>query len=193
MNKTISYYDDHADEFIADTLNADMREIRQRFQKYLPAGAFILDLGCGSGRDSKAFIEQGYRVEAVDGSVEMCKRAEILIKQPVHLMFFDELNADQKYDGVWACASLLHISKGHITDMIQRIERSLKPGGIFFMSVKKGDLNGERNGRIFADYQEEEIKGILTAQQFEILELNVTEDARPLREDQWINIIAKRI
>jgi SAM-dependent methyltransferase len=193
MNKTISYYDDHADEFIADTLNADMRELRQRFQKYLPAGAFILDLGCGSGRDSKAFIEQGYRVEAVDGSVEMCKRAESLIKQPVHLMFFDELNADQKYDGVWACASLLHISKGHITDMIQRIERSLKPGGIFYMSVKKGDLNGERNGRIFADYQEEEIKGILTAQQFEILELNVSEDARPLREDQWINIIAKRI
>jgi SAM-dependent methyltransferase len=170
-----------------------MRELRQRFQKYLPAGAFILDLGCGSGRDSKAFIEQGYRVEAVDGSVEMCKRAESLIKQPVHLMFFDELNADQKYDGVWACASLLHISKGHITDMIQRIERSLKPGGIFYMSVKKGDLNGERNGRIFADYQEEEIKGILTAQQFEILELNVSEDARPLREDQWINIIAKRI
>lgn len=192
MNKTISYYDDHADEFVADTLNADMQEIRERFQKYLPKEALILDLGCGSGRDSMAFIEQGYRVEAVDGSVEMCKRAESLIKQPVHLMFFDELNADQKYDGVWACASLLHISKGHITDMLHRISRALKPGGIFYMSVKKGDQNGERNGRIFADYQEEEIKAILTAQMFNILELSVSQDARPLREDQWINIIAKR-
>lgn len=108
---TLQYYDQHADAFVQSTMNADMNHARERFLQYLPEGAFILDLGCGSGRDAKAFLERGYQVDAVDGSAELCRIAGRLTGIPVRQMFFQDLCAENLYDGIWACASILHLPR----------------------------------------------------------------------------------
>ncbi|MDK2962432.1 MAG: hypothetical protein PWP20_1558 [Eubacteriaceae bacterium] len=140
MNETLNYYNQTAKDFVADTVSADLSQIHQRFLSYLPANATILDLGCGSGRDAKAFIEAGYTVTAVDGAEECCKLAETLIGRPVDCLLFDQLEEDSQFDGIWACASLLHVPFAELPDIFNRIVTALKPGGTFYASFKYGDF-----------------------------------------------------
>ena len=72
---TLRYYEDHAEEFTANTIDADMKDIRSRFLSHLPEGARILDFGCGTGRDTKAFLDLAYEVAALDGSPSLCRIA----------------------------------------------------------------------------------------------------------------------
>ena len=122
-NSNIDYYNIYADDFYAGSVDADMSEWRNRFIKYLPDGGRVLDAGCGSGRDSKAFIVQGYSVVAIDASREMCLRASELLGQEVWQMRFDEMSFDDEFDGVWACASLLHVPVSEMADVLKKIKR----------------------------------------------------------------------
>lgn len=72
---TIDYYNQNAKQYYKSTVSLDFSDNRDRFLKYLPAAGHILDFGCGSGRDTKAFLKKGFLVTAVDGSKEMCKLA----------------------------------------------------------------------------------------------------------------------
>ncbi|MEG2303755.1 MAG: class I SAM-dependent methyltransferase, partial [Niameybacter sp.] len=130
MNQTLNYYNTNAQDFIAGTLNVDMSELRNTFTKHLPQEAHILDAGCGSGRDSLAFKEAGYMVTAIDGSEAMCQQTEALIGQPVRHMVFQEVEDVQLYDGIWACATLLHVPDDEMVDVFTRLARALKDGGI---------------------------------------------------------------
>ncbi|NCC76998.1 MAG: class I SAM-dependent methyltransferase [Clostridia bacterium] len=192
MNDTIRYYDQNADDFVAGTLQADMSEARDRFLDLLQPGTLILDLGCGSGRDSKAFLEQGYQVEAIDGSQELCAAASRLTDLAVRHLTFDQLQEIEKYDGIWACASLLHVPKSEMPSILVRIKAALKPHGIVYISVKEGEFDGLRKGRHFADYREEEFVSLLEAQKLEIIEHWISEDVRPDRSEHWINVLARR-
>ena len=78
INKTLDYYNKNAESFIQGTVSADLKDIQDKFLKEL-SGNKILDFGCGSGRDTKCFIEAGYDVEAIDGSLELCKSASVSI------------------------------------------------------------------------------------------------------------------
>jgi SAM-dependent methyltransferase len=108
----------------------------------LPANASVLDLGCGAGHDAARLIEAGCDVTPVDGSLELAAEAEKLLGRPVRVMRFDELDDAERYDGVWANASLLHAPRGALPDALTRVWRSLKPGGIFTASYKAGDGDG---------------------------------------------------
>ena len=188
----IEYYNVNADEFYDKTVNADMSYWRNRFLKYIPDGGRILDAGCGSGRDSKAFIGQGYSVVAIDASKEMCKRAADLLGQEVWQMRFDEMSFKDEFDGVWACASLLHVSENEIDDAIKRIKTSLSDNGIFYASFKYGDGMTEKHDRSFLNYTEETIQEIMERAGFEILECEISLDIRPDRKNEkWINVIVK--
>ena len=141
-NKTLEYYNQTAQTFVQGTIDADLSKLHRRFLKLLPIEAHILDLGCGSGRDSKAFLEAGYQVTALDGSAACCKLAEAYIGQPVLCQTFDQLDFDQVFDGVWACASLLHLPYVELPGVFEKIARALRPGGYFYASFKYGDLKG---------------------------------------------------
>ena len=117
LNKTLEYYNENADKFILGTLNVDMMTIQKKFISYIPKGGKVLDLGCGSGRDSLFFKELGYDVTAIDGSAEMCIQAEKNIGQPVINMTFDKLDYEAEFDGIWACASLLHVPSRDISSL----------------------------------------------------------------------------
>ena len=102
MDKTIEYYNQNADMFAQGTRLVDFTVVQERFRKMLPVGSRILDFGCGSGRDTKYFLEKGYRVEATDGSAELCKLASAFTGIEVKEMLFQDLDASGKYKGIWA-------------------------------------------------------------------------------------------
>ena len=191
MNKTLLYYNQTAQKFIEGTIDSDLSDLHSRFMNYLPEGGHILDLGCGSGRDAKIFLEKDYQVTALDGSEVCCRLAEETIGQLVICQTFEQLDFKEKFDGIWACASLLHIPYFELTSIFKKAICALKPRGIFYASFKYGDFEGERNGRYFTDLTEERlIKLFKPIENFEIIETFVTKDVRKGREEEhWLNMI----
>ena len=135
-NKTLQYYNQNAEAFSISTLNVDFSDVQQVFLKVLPKKAHILDFGCGSGRDAKYFQKHGYQVTAVDGSEKMCILSSALIGQPVRQMLFYELKDENIYDGIWACASILHLPKDELPDVFEKMVRALKADGVIYTSFK---------------------------------------------------------
>lgn len=194
-SKTLEYYEKEADKFAEHTRYADMRENQERFLSYMERGSCILDFGCGSGRDSKYFLDRGFLVEASDGSRRLCRLAEEFTKIPVKHMLFHDLKEHQKYDGVWACASLLHLARTELITVLKKVDSALKPGGIFYLSFKYGNFKGVRDGRYFTDMTEKRFQHILQETGgFHRKEQWITSDVRPGREkEQWLNIILQKI
>ena len=192
MNQTISYYEEHAAEFCKSTLDADMTFCRNRFLKYLDPQSHILDAGCGSGRDSKAFIDLGHSVTAIDASPKICEEAEKVLGQKVLCRSFEELEMEKLFDGIWACASLLHVPRGKMPEVLCRLKRALKDDGILYASFKYGAGEVTKQGRHFSNYDEKALRKLMEGAGFEVLELFVTEDIRvDRRGEKWVNGIGK--
>ena len=195
MTKTLNYYNQCAEAYNETTLNIEFDSKREMLLKYLQPNAHILDLGCGSGRDSKGFLQKGYKVTAVDGSKELCKIASKNIGQDVICQLFNELDAVNEFDGVWACASLLHLPTNELKQTLKRVEKALKKDGYFYASFKYGDFEGERDGRYFNDFTEVSFSTLLKEfPNLELQEVEVTTDVIPGRENvSWLNVIMKKI
>ena len=192
--QTLSYYEQNSDAFVSGTLAADMTDTQQRFATCLPEGGAVLDFGCGSGRDTKAFLEMGFSVDATDGSEEMCARASAYTGIPVKRMLFEELDVADAYDGIWACASILHLPRTELLDVLEKIWVALKPGGVLYASFKYGNSEGMRNGRHFTNFTEESLEEFWRDVPFlKIFDLWITEDVRPDRgNERWINFLARK-
>ena len=137
-NRTVEYYDENADAFLSETVSVDFSETQGTFLRLLPREAVILDFGCGSGRDSLKFLREGFKVEAADGSVRMCRAAAALTGLSVRRMLFQELDEQEKYDGIWACSSILHLPRTELGDVLARMCTALKRDGIIYTSFKYG-------------------------------------------------------
>lgn len=194
IDKTISYYDGNARNFIKNTVDVKFAATQVRFLLKLEKGASILDFGCGSGRDTKYFLEQGYQVTAIDGSIELCKAAGRYAGISVRHMLFQELNEIERYDGIWACSSILHLSLPELEDVFHRMTAALKERGIIYTSFKYGTYEGERNGRYFTDMTEGKFTDFLkNIRGLEIEDQWVSSDVRPGRGDEkWLNIILRK-
>ena len=187
---TSQYYSDNAEEFYKSTVNADMSATYDRFLKYIPHGSKILDFGCGSGRDSKAFIGMGYQVEAVDGSEELCRLASELLGMKVKCMDFKELNKLSEYNAIWACASLLHVPSRELPQLLGKMKDSINENGVMYISFKYGDYEGWRNGRFFVDMTSEGFSKILSkVDGVYLLEEWYSEDVRNENNTKWYNVI----
>lgn len=192
-NETIRYYDMNAAKFVADTEHADMRSCRERFLHYLDPGQKILDAGCGSGRDVIAFRKAGYEVDAFDASAELCKISSEKTGIKVRHLRFEELEGNGEYDGIWACASLLHVNAADLPDVMNRLHRVLKPKGILYASFKLGTGERESNGRYYHDLTEANCRSLLRSLDFDIVDLFISTDVRENRKDvKWINVIARK-
>ncbi len=193
-NKTLTYYNTHAQSFTQSTRGVDFTAIQNKFLDKLTAGAFILDFGCGSGRDTRYFLDQGYRVEAIDGSEELCRLAGEYTGIEVKYMLFQELQDTDRYDAVWACSSILHLTYDDLITVLEKIARALKDKGLLYTSFKYGTEEGERNGRYFTDMTEEKLTGLLEkVPDFEIEEQWITSDVRPGRgEEKWLNLFLRK-
>lgn len=194
MSITIEYYNKNAQTFSDGTVNVDFKSTQEQFIRLLPEKATILDFGCGAGRDTKYFVDHGYIVEAVDGSEELCKIASKYTGIQVRKMLFQELDEDNKYDGIWACASILHLPKTKLIAVLINMNRALKENGIIYTSFKYGDYEGERKGRYFTDFTEDTFRKLLTdVPKIKIEKQWITGDVRPERgEEQWLNLILRK-
>ncbi len=192
---SIDYYNKYANLYFESTVEVDMGETLEKFISHLPEGGEILDLGCGSGRDSLYLIQRGFDLTAVDGSKELCELASIHIGQNVLHMQFSELDFDEVFDGIWACASLLHTAPDHFEEILGKVIQCLKPGGVLYMSFKYGEFSGFRNGRYFNDFKTKEMKNAINKfSQLELLEIWKSPDARNEKENEiWLNVIVKKI
>lgn len=195
INNTLDYYNTNTSSFVESTQSVQMTEAWNRFTSKLPKVSLILDFGCGSGRDTKYFLEHGYKVEAIDGSKELCKIASEYTGIIVKNQLFTDLSEVQKYDAVWACSSILHASLEELIIIFKKIWTALKDNGIFYASFKYGTFEGERNGRYFTDMTEDTLSLLLTkVNGFNIEEQWITSDVRPGRgEEKWLNVILRKI
>lgn len=194
LDKTINYYDINAKEFVEGTLNVDFKATQDKFINKLPAKGYILDFGCGSGRDTKYFLARDFNVDAIDGSIELCKIASEYTNIKVRHMYFNELSIVNKYDGIWACSSILHLSLDDLVDVFKRMSKALKDEGIIYTSFKYGDFSGERSGRYFTDMTEDSFtKLIANVDNLKVEEQWITADVRPQRgNEKWLNLILRK-
>lgn len=194
MKTTIDYYNQNANQFVQGTIFVDFSATQERFLAKLPTGAYVLDFGCGSGRDTKCFLEKGYQVEATDGSEELCKLASEYTGIQVKNMLFDELDETEKYDGIWACSSILHLPKTELKDVLKKMVVALKKHGVIYTSFKYGEFEGERNGRYFTDFTLESFEAFMQdIPNLRIEESWITGDVRPMRgEEKWLNLILRK-
>ena len=194
MNETLNYYADHAQEFLTSTLRADMSAAYARVLPLIPAGAAILDLGCGSGRDSLAFKKLGYQVTAADGSRELAQAAQQLLGQAVLCAEYKALELPpQHYDLIWACASLVHVPLKELPQLLTKLKESLKPSGLWYMSFKYGDFEGLRGGRYYTDLPEARLREVIRqVPGLVVKETWVSEDVRANVTGKWLSGIVEK-
>lgn len=187
-----NYYKENKEQFINNTIDCDMSFHYQLFEKYLSNNTkTILDIGFGSGRDSLYFSKK-YEVYSIDQLNEFCEHAKTLGLTNVYCMKAQDINFINKFDGIWACASLLHIPSYELVDVLNKCYKALKDNGVMYCSFKCGEFEGERNGRFFLDLIEERFRQYVSKTNFKLLEVCITEDVRPDRTEKWLNVVLKK-
>ena len=188
---TIEYYNKNAQAFYDRTASIPkMLDLHTIFLRYLPGKAVILGAGCGVARDERYFLSLGHTVFAFDASVEMVKLAKKELGDIVFQATFQELTCHEAFDGIWANASLLHVSYEEMRDAYKRLWYALKPGGILYASYQYGPTYRFHDNRDFYDMNETTIIPYLEGL-FEIIELRKTPDARSM-DRVWLNLVARK-
>ena len=192
---SIDYYNRYAVPYYEETVDVSMEEVMKPFVELLPENAEVLDLGCGSGRDTIALGEKGFYVTPMDGSEEMCKLAEVNTDEEVLQMTFEEMDFDDVFDGIWACASLVHLTEDEMEEILGKLVQALKMDGILYFLVHKGDRDGIYNGRYFRDYTRKELYGLMEKfSELELIDIWTTQDVRPGKTDKmWLNVLARKV
>ncbi len=185
----IDFYNENAIDYAEQTMSLDVSHLYQRFLPHLPVGAHILDAGCGSGRDSLYFINQGYKVTAFDGSPEIVAQANAVLPVKAQVMRFDEMEFPLKsFDGIWACASLLHLFPDELFEVLKSLRLFLKDDGVLFCSFKKGEgLRTDDRGRRFLDMTEKSLSRVFDECGFEKVDIFINNG---VGGEAWVNGVA---
>ena len=183
------YYDDNAQNFYDSTVDVNMTDLYRKFLPLVGAQGRILDLGCGSGRDAKYFVDLGYAVDAIDASKEMVRLASTKSGLAVKHMTFEQFNPSYQYDGIWACASLLHVEPKGLKSLFIQISQWLNISGVLYASFKYGDGIRVKDGRTFTDMDEHQLRVLLSSADLIVKESWVTYDQRPERNEKWLNVL----
>lgn len=182
----MDYYNRNADDFIERSVNVDVSKLYESFEYHFE-GEKILEIGFGSGRDSLHFSKR-FEVVSIDSSIEFCKRAEKTLTNEVRHLDVKDLDYENEFDGIWACASLLHLKSTELGSVLNKCYTALKAKGICYVSFKYGTFEGDRNGRHFLDMTENEFQKYLKETKFKGAKYFITTDHREGKPD-WLNII----
>ena len=191
---SIGFYEDNAEWFFGRTVNVDMSATQNRFLGYLEPGAAVLDAGCGSGRDAKVFKDLGFNVTAMEAAPSLAALAQAHIGSPVEVKTFDQITWRDRFDGVWACASLLHVPAEDLPVVLGKLHDALVPGGILWASFKLGTEERIEADRHFTDFDEEQMRVLLTrVSGLCLIEIYVTLGSRnEFSHQSWLNIICRK-
>ena len=194
MNKTIGYYNTNAEEYFNSTLQADVELLYTEFRKHIPDRGRIMDLGCGSGRDVKWFRDHGYDARGLDASEKLVQIAQKRFDIPVEVGCIEDWVSEEPIDGIWCCASLMHLTVSEAEKFVSNLSHNLKSGGAIFVSVKTGIETGyDSAGRYLKDYTEHDICTLLgNAKGVHIKKVWYTNDSLNRSDFKWLNVIAVR-
>ena len=194
-SSTIRYYDKHAEDYVSATAHVDMGSLYRSFLTLVPEGGTILDAGCGSGRDTKAFVDRGYQVTSIDASARMVEAATRLTEKPVQQVRFQDLRSKGEFDGIWACASLLHVPLVETDDVLERFAAALRTGGVCYLSFKEGDGERREGDRCFTDFTEDSLRERLKRREtLDIVRIWTSTDLRPSRgQERWVNALTRKV
>ncbi len=190
---TLAYYEEQAETFFAETVAVDMAPLYARFLARVPPGGHILDAGCGSGRDALAFRKLDYAVTAFEASPTLARLASEHCGLPVEVRRFQEIDWEDRFDGIWACASLLHVPMVELPEVLRRLGRALKADGVLYASFKYGAGEREHGGRRFTDLDAAALAALVEAvPALAVVETWVTGDRRTGREgERWLNVLLR--
>ena len=171
-----------------------MESLYRPFLELVPEAGMILDAGCGSGRDTKSFLDRGYQVTAIDASANMVEATTRLTGQPAKQLRFQGLEDQNEFDAIWACASVLHVPLAEIDDVLERFSTALRPGAVCYLSFKEGDSERTEGGRLFTDFTESSLLAQLNQQpSVVVVRISITNDLRPGRsEERWVNALVRK-
>lgn len=193
MRSTVSYYDKNAEEYYRSTVDVDLDQARLRFAAYLPEHAQIIDVGCGSGRDVKAFCEMGFQAVGLDVSEKLAQIASRELGVRIIVGDMATWVAAEPFDGIWCCASLLHLTDEQVRQFADNLRMNLKPGGAIYISVKSGITTGfDEKGRYMQNFTEEELAELLQRAEIEIVEEWDSPDKMDREGLWWINVVGVR-
>ncbi len=198
--KTIQTYEKTAKDYFNARNDINIiKDLADYFLENIP-GHKVLDIGCGPGRDARYFLEHGLEVTGIDMTANFIKLA-VTNAPKANFKKMDMRNlgfADESFDGIWSCASFLHIPKKQAKNTLQGFHRVLRPQGLLYISVKQG--NGEKNvvnkrykdgrSKFFAFYSKDELKKLLLSCDFKIIKISTNIFEETL--DQWVNIFATK-
>ena len=191
QDTTLSWYRDNAIQYAEETRNSLVLDALWEFLSRMKEGGTILDYGSGSGRDSAYFLDKGFSVDSLDGSAEMKAQAERLFGIKVKLASFLSLEEKDKYDGIWAQASILHLEEHDLRVALTLIERALKRDGVFYSSFRKGEEDGYENGRWYTNMTEGRFLSFLPASLY-MEKIWESQDVRPGVSRTWLSIICRK-
>ena len=191
QDTTLSWYRENAIQYAEETRNSLVLDALWGFLSRMKEGGTILDYGSGSGRDSAYFINKGFSVDSLDGSAEMKAQAERLFGIKVKLASFLSLEEKDKYDGIWAQASILHLEEHDLRVALTLIERALKRDGVFYSSFRKGEEDGYENGRWYTNMTEGRFLSFLPASLY-VEKIWESQDVRPRVNRTWLSIICRK-
>lgn len=191
---TFRFYEANAEALIENSRLPNGVEWTQPLLSLLPPHAHILDAGCGAGYASQYFIQQGHTVTAFDASEALARFSSQLIQQPVYNLKYEDINFENKFDGIWACASLLHVPRSHMPQVLHKLSVSLKTGGIFYANFVYGEEQTSRNGILFNDYTEDTFHAVLANEKsLELLKMWKSPDLPPARPNrEWLHVLAQK-
>lgn len=182
-----NFYNKNALKYFKNTYHLDLSELYIKFLPYVKDQGLILDIGAGSGRDSYYFLNKGYKVTSIDTSKELNNLAKRYLNINVINVDILDFLAEQKYDAIWACASLLHLNDSQLIKVFQKLPKVLNKNAVVYMSFKLGNFSGLRDGRFFNDMNIEKLNQINNNNL--ILEKYwITSDVFN-RKQKWLNVI----
>ena len=196
ISKTIRTYDKYAEKYFQ--INNSIDEIKNLLEIFVENlnGEKILDVGCGHGRDAKFFSDLGCEVKGIDLSEKLLEIArKNAPKAEFYLMDMRNLAFPSDYfDGIWACASFLHIPKKDSRKTLDEFYRVLKQNGLLYLSVKEGCSEGfvksaqyGNEERYFVFYNSKELRELVEGK------FKVFNEIIEKKKDNWINIFARKL
>lgn len=191
---THEYYKNKAKKFFKRTVSVPMDGFYDDFLEEVPKGGRILDAGCGSGRDTKNFLELGYQVVSFDASAELAELARDYSGHEIQVCRFLEFKSEQLFDGIWSSAALLHVERAGLSDTVRHLLGLLKPGGAFYLSFKWGQGERQQGLRYFNDHTVESLTEFLKSMDgLTIKKVWRTESvARPDGRPFWVNAVINK-
>jgi len=184
----MDYYDKFANEFFERSVSADLEEMYRHFLPHVTRGGKILDIGAGSGRDILHFRQQGYEVLGLEPFRELAALGRSYSGGEIVEVLLENTDFNSEFDGVWACASLLHFRKVDLPHIFQKIEKALKKDGALYCSFKAGHFEGIREQRYFTDLSKQELKRLIE-ENTELVAQKIwtSHEERDSESIQWIN------